>query len=283
MVRYHHPLWHRVKVTLGVLALATSLGVFMFPFFWMISSSLKTLREVSVFPPPVLPASPQWDNYAVAFERAPLMRYGLNSLIVCVAVILGVIVLSLLASYALVFLDFRLKGVVFLALLAPQMVAPVSLMLPLFMILHRAGLLNTLPALIIPYTVLYSPFAIFLLRGYLQSLPRDLVEAARVDGASELWTLTQVIAPLTRPALATVAVFCFIWSWNEFLFAMVYVQRPLLRTISVGLALLQSVPNFPPQTNIIMAAATAVTVPVLLLFITMQRQFIGGMTAGAVK
>jgi len=249
----------------------------------MISSSLKTLREVSVFPPPVLPASPQWDNYAVAFERAPLMRYGLNSLIVCVAVILGVIVLSLLASYALVFLDFRLKGVVFLALLAPQMVAPVSLMLPLFMILHRAGLLNTLPALIIPYTVLYSPFAIFLLRGYLQSLPRDLVEAARVDGASELWTLTQVIAPLTRPALATVAVFCFIWSWNEFLFAMVYVQRPLLRTISVGLALLQSVPNFPPQTNIIMAAATAVTVPVLLLFITMQRQFIGGMTAGAVK
>jgi len=283
MVRYHHPLWHRVKVTLGVLALATSLGVFMFPFFWMISSSLKTLREVSVFPPPVLPASPQWDNYAVAFERAPLIRYGLNSLIVCVAVILGVIVLSLLASYALVFLDFRLKGVVFLALLAPQMVAPVSLMLPLFMILHRAGLLNTLPALIIPYTVLYSPFAIFLLRGYLQSLPRDLVEAARVDGASELWTLTQVIAPLTRPALATVAVFCFIWSWNEFLFAMVYVQRPLLRTISVGLALLQSVPNFPPQTNIIMAAATAVTVPVLLLFITMQRQFIGGMTAGAVK
>lgn len=283
MVRYHHPLWHRVKVFLGALALATSLGVFMFPFFWMISSSLKTLREVSVFPPPVLPETPQWENYTVAFERAPLMRYGLNSLIVCLAVIVGVIVLSLLASYALVFLEFRLKGVVFLALLAPQMVAPVSLMLPLFMILHRVGLLNTLPALIIPYTVLYSPFAIFLLRGYLQSLPRDLVEAARVDGASELWTLTQVIAPLTRPALATVAVFCFIWSWNEFLFAMVYVQRPLLRTISVGLALLQSVPNFPPQTNIIMAAATAVTVPVLLLFITMQRQFIGGMTAGAVK
>ena len=169
----------------GRLALATSLGVFMFPFFWMISSSLKTLREVSVFPPPVLPETPQWENYTVAFERAPLMRYGLNSLIVCVAVILGVIVLSLLASYALVFLDFRLKGVVFLALLAPQMVAPVSLMLPLFMILHRVGLLNTLPALIIPYTVLYSPFAIFCCgatcRACLGTSSRP-----RVDGASDV-------------------------------------------------------------------------------------------------
>lgn len=283
MAAYRQLLWHRFTVMLGIIVLAFSLGLFMFPFFWMISSSLKTLREVSIFPPPFFPAVPQWDNYVVAFTKAPLFRYGLNSLIVCVSVILGVIILSLLASYAVVFLDFRFKSFVFLTLLAPQMVAGVSLMLPLFMILHNMGLLNTLPALIIPYTVLYSPFSVFLLRGYLQTLPRDLVEAARVDGASELWTLTRVIVPLTRPALATVAVFCFIWSWNEFLFAMVYVQRPLLRTISVGLALLQSVPNFPPQTNIIMAAATAVTVPVLVLFATMQRQFIGGMTAGAVR
>lgn len=269
--------------TFSILVLLIALIIFMFPFFWMVSCSLKTLREVSVFPPPILPEVPQFENYPTAFRSAPLLRYGLNSLIICSSVIVLVVSLTSLATYALVYLDFRGKRWVFLALLAPQMVAPVSLMLPLFMVLHRVKILNTLPALIIPYTVMYSPFSIFLLRGYLQTIPRDLVEAARVDGASEFWIMLRVIFPLLKPALGTVAIFCFIWSWNEFLFAMVYVQKPLLRTISVGLALLQSVPNFPPQTNIILAAATAVTLPVLALFAVMQRQFIEGMTAGAVK
>ena len=110
-----------------------------------------------------------------------------------------------------------------------------------------------------------------------------MAESARIDGASEPWILARIIFPLAKPALATVALFCFIWSWNEFLFALIYLQKTLLRTISVGIALLQSVPNFPPETNVIMAAATAVTLPVLLLFSFTQRQFIQGMTAGAVK
>jgi ABC-type glycerol-3-phosphate transport system permease component len=249
----------------------------------MVSCSLKTLREVSVFPPPVLPAEPQWENYVTAFTRAPLFKYALNSLIVSVSVIVMTIVLTVVATYALVFLEFRGKELVFLTLLAPQMVSGVILLLPLFMVLHSFKLLNTLPALIVPYTVLYAPFGVFLLRGYMETIPKEMVEAARVDGASELWTLTRVIFPLAKPALATVALFCFIWSWNEFLFALVYLQKPELRTISVGIALLQSVPNFPPQTNIILAAATAVTMPVLILFSFTQKQFIQGMTAGAVK
>ena len=188
-----------------------------------------------------------------------------------------------MAAYTLVFLQFRGKEGIYLMLMAPQMVAGVTLMLPLFTVLHRLKMLNTLPALIIPYAVLYSPFSIMLLRGYLETIPKDLVDAARVDGATEFGTLIRVIMPLLRPPLATVAIFLFIWSWNEFLFAMVYIQKPLLRTISVGIALLQSVPNFPPQTNIILAAATAVTLPVLTLFSFMQRQFIEGMTQGAIK
>jgi hypothetical protein len=147
----------------------------------------------------------------------------------------------------------------------------------------QLGMLNKLQSLIIPYTVLYCPFSIMLLRSYLSTIPKELVEAARVDGASEPWILARVIFPLARPALATVALFCFIWSWNEFLFALVYVPKPDMRTISVGLALLQAVPQFPPEMNIIMAAAAAVTLPVLLLFSVAQRQFIEGMTAGAVK
>jgi len=272
-----------ISRTLGIITLIVSLVVFMFPFFWMISCSLKTLGEVSVFPPPILPAKAQFVNYLVAFQSAPLLRYGLNSLIVCISVIILVIGMTSLAAYALVFLDIRFKKVVFLILMAPQMVAGVTLMLPLFIVLLELKLLNTLPALIIPYAVLYSPFSTMLLRGYLQTLPKDLVEAARVDGATELWTLTRVIFPLLKPALGTVAIFCFIWSWNEFLYAMVFIQKPMLRTVSVGLALLNSIPNFPPQTNIILAAATAITIPVLVVFATMQRQFIEGITAGAVK
>jgi len=272
-----------ISRALGIITLILSLAVFMFPFFWMISCSLKTLGEVSVFPPPVFPAKAQFVNYQVAFQSAPLLRYGLNSLIVCISVIVLVIVMTSLAAYALVFLDIRFKRIVFLILMAPQMVAGVTLMLPLFLVLNELKMLNTLPALIVPYSVLYSPFSTMLLRGYLQTLPKDLVEAARVDGASELWTLTRVIFPLLKPALGTVAIFCFIWSWNEFLFAMVFIQKPIMRTVSVGLALLNSIPNFPPQTNIILAAATAITLPVLIVFATMQRQFIEGITAGAVK
>ena len=267
----------------AAILLFVTLFVFMFPFFWMISTSLKSFGETRMFPPPLLPEVARFDNYTRAFQSAPLLRYGLNSLVICLSVIVLICGLTSMAAYALAYLNFRGKRFVFLALMSPQMVAGVTLMLPLFEVLRRAGVLNTLAALIIPYTVLYSPFSIFLLRGYLQSIPKDLVEAARVDGASEFWILTRVIIPLLRPALGTVAIFAFIWSWNEFLFAMVFIQNPPLRTVSVGLALLQAVPNFPPETNLIFAAATAITLPVLILFSTMQKQFIEGMTAGAVK
>jgi len=181
--------WQQLRRVLAIAILCVVSGVFVFPFFWMISCSLKTLREVMVFPPPILPAVPQFENYATAFSRAPLMRYGLNSLVVCVSVIVLTIVLSTMAAYALVFLEFRGKEGVYLMLLAPQMVAGVTLMLPLFMVLHKLKMLNTLPALIIPYTVLFSPFSMMLLRGYLETIPKELVEAGRVDGASELWIL----------------------------------------------------------------------------------------------
>lgn len=257
--------------------------IFVFPFFWMISCSLKTLREVSVFPPPILPAVPQWANYREAFTRAPLLRYAVNSLIICGAVVILTNLLAAMAAYALVFLNFRGKELVFLVLLSPQMVSGVILLLPLFLVLLRLRLLNGYMALIIPYTVLYAPFCVHFFRRYMETLPRELVEAARVDGASEFWAMLRIVAPLIKPALGTGALFCFIWSWNEFLFALVYVQKPDLRTVSVGLALLESVPNFPPQTNVIMAAATAITVPILILFALTQRQFIQGLTAGAVK
>lgn len=274
---------HRLRRVFSVVILLVSVAVFVFPFFWMISCSFKTFREVSIFPPPILPAQLHWQNYVDAFSRAPLFKYGLNSLIVSGSVIVILGILSAMAAYALVFLEFRAKELVFLILLTPQMISGVVLMLPLFGVLHKLHLLNTLPALILPYTVIFAPFSVFLLRGYLATIPKELVEAARVDGALELWILSRVIFPLIKPALATVALFSFIWSWNEFPFALVYVQKPDLRTITVGLALLESLPYFPPQTNIILAAATAVTLPVLILFSMAQRQLIQGITAGAVR
>lgn len=276
-------IWSPVRSSLAVTVLLVVLILFLFPFFWMISSSLKTLGEVSTFPPPILPAVPQWANYTTAFERAPLLQYSWNTIIVAGSVIVLTITLTVMAAYALVFLEFRGKELIFLILLAPQMVAGVILLLPLFVVLLQFKMLNTYWSLIIPYTVLFAPFGVMLLRGYLETVPRDLVDAARVDGATEIWTLFRIIFPLAKPALATVALFCFIWSWNEFLFALVYIQKPALRTISVGIALLESVPNFPRETNIILAASAAITLPVLILFIIAQRQFIEGITAGSVK
>lgn len=272
-----------VRRTLALILLFIAVVVFIFPFFWMISCSLKTMREVSIFPPPILPAMPQWENYRTAFTRAPLLRYGLNSLIVSLSVVVLTNLFSIMAAYALVFLKFRGKEIVFLVLLSPQMIAGVILLLPLFVVLLKLGLLNKYPALIIPYTVLYAPFCIMFFRRYMETLPKEMVEAARVDGASEFWTMLRVILPLLRPAVGTGALMCFIWSWNEFLYALIYIQKPDMRTISVGIALLQSLPNFPPETQIILAAATAITVPILLVFSLSQRQFIEGMTAGAVK
>ncbi|MHB1296298.1 MAG: carbohydrate ABC transporter permease [Anaerolineae bacterium] len=257
--------------------------IFVFPYFWMVSSSLKTLREVTATPPSLFPVVPQWENYVIAFTKAPLVKYGGNTLIICVCVIVGALSLASFASYALVFLNFRGKELVFLMLLAPQLITGVVLLLPLFSVMNSLKLLNTYWALIIPYTVMYQPFIVALLRGYLETIPRELVEAARIDGGSELWIALRVIIPLAKPILATGALFCFIWSWTEFLFALIFIQKPELRTITVGLALLQSVPNFPPQTNVIMAGAAAVTLPTLILFVFAQRQFIQGLTAGAVK
>jgi ABC-type glycerol-3-phosphate transport system permease component len=275
--------WVNIRRGLAVTLLVVALVVFLFPFFWMISSSLKTLREVHVFPPPVLPETPQWQNYVTAFQRAPLIRYGLNTLVISSLVIVITITLSVMAAYALVFLQFRGKELIYQILLTPQVVAGVILLLPLFIVLQRLKMLNTYWALIIPYTVLYAPFSVMMVRGYMETVPKDLVDSARVDGASELWTLFRIIFPLVKPAVATVAIFCFIWSWNEFLFALVFIQKPDLRTISVGIALLQSIPNFPPETNIILAASAAVTLPVLIVFAFAQREFIQGITAGAIK
>lgn len=275
--------WQSVRLTLIFVLLIIATLIFIFPFFWMISSSLKTLAESHTAPPPVFPASPQWQNYTTAFQNAPLLRYGLNTLIIALGVIGLTVTLAMMAGYALVFLNFRGKELMYMILLAPQIIAGVILLLPLFSVLNFLKMLNSYWSLIIPYTVLFAPFSVMLIRGYMSSIPKELVDAARVDGASEVYILFKVIFPLLRPAVATVTLFCFIWTWNEFLFALVYIQKPDLRTISVGIALLQSLPGFPPATNIILAASAAVTIPVLILFTLTQKQFIQGMTAGAVK
>ncbi len=276
-IRYY--IWR----SMGMSVLLCALVIFVFPYFWMISSSLKTMPEVTGTPPVLLPKALQWGNYVTAFTRAPLLRYGGNTLIICISVILLALGLALMAAYALVFLEFRGKELVFLTLLAPQLITGVVLLLPLFSVLNMLKMLNTYWALIIPYTVMYQPFVVALLRGYLETIPKELVEAARIDGGTEFWIALRVVTPLAKPILATGALFCFIWAWTEFLFALIFIQKPEMRTVTVGVALLQSIPNFPPQTNVIMAGAAAVTLPTLIVFIFAQRQFIQGLTAGAVK
>jgi multiple sugar transport system permease protein len=249
------------------------------PFLWMVSTSLMKEMDVFQYPPRLWPADPQWANYPRALTFLPFGRFFLNSAIMAVGVVTAQLVSCSLAAYAFSRLRFAGREGVFGAYLATMMIPQIVTLLPVYLIVQSLGWLNTFWALILPFA--HSVWGTFLLRQFFSSLPHELEESARLDGASEFTILVRIVLPLARPALATLAVFAFLSTWQAFLWPLLATDRMAMRPVEVGVAMFQSLysRNWPYQ----MAAAVTAMVPVLLLFALAQRQFMRGIALTGLK
>jgi multiple sugar transport system permease protein len=244
----------------------------------MVMTSIQTPQEALHFPP-VLPSGIHWQNYTNAFHSAPFGRFFLNSAIVTGACVLGNLVLCSLAGYAFARLHFFGRDVLFVVVLATLMVPFQVVMIPTFLIVKDLGLIDSLGALILPNLV--TPFGIFLMRQFFRTLPVELEEAARIDGCSRLGTLVRVVLPLSGPALATLAVITFLYSWNDFLWPLIAIQSEKHMTLQLGLSSFQGA--HATSWTLLMAGNVMAVLPMLLVFLVAQRQFVNSIAAAGVK
>jgi multiple sugar transport system permease protein len=248
---------------------------FLLPFLWMIATSLKQSQDVFTYPPSFFPNSFEWRNYIAGWTVLPFNTFLKNSLIVTLANVVGNLISCSLVAYGFARLRGRGRDFLFLLLLATLMIPREVTIVPRFLLFQRTGLVNTLWPLILPAWFGY-PFFIFLLRQFFMSIPQDLDEAARIDGASSLRILTSVILPLSKPALATVAVFAFIGNWTNILDPLIYIRSQELYTLALGLNLFRGVNLI--QFNLLMAVSLITLLPVLVVFFVSQRLFVQGVT-----
>jgi len=247
------------------------------PFIWMISTSLKPMAEVFKFPPQLLSANPQPANYLRIFSTIPFGRAITNSLIVAVSVTLLQLIVCSMAAYAFSSLRFRGREVLFLIYLAALMVPSQVTLIPNFILIRNLGWIDTYQGLILPYA--FSSFGTFLLRQYMKTIPRDLIEAARIDGASHFQIYLTLILPLARPALGALAIFTFVAQWNNFLWPLITVTKPEMQVTTVALARLQG--QFNTDWPLLMTGSVLAIVPMLVVFALGNRSFISGITAGS--
>lgn len=263
-----------LNVALVALAVAT-LG----PLLWMVAASLMPVGEASAVPPRLLPSRPTLEHYAALFERLELGRYVRNSLILSSAVTALSLLLNSLAGYAFAKLRFRGRDRLFKALLVVLVVPAQVAMLPLFLLLRALGLVNSLWGVIIPGMA--SVFGIFLMRQYAVTLPDEIFEVARIDGASEWRIYRSLVLPLCRPILATLGAFTFMGTWNDFMWPLIVLTDQSRYTLPVAIANLMG--EHVQDIELMMASAVLTVLPVLLLFLALQRHYLAGITLGGVK
>ncbi|MDP9374412.1 MAG: carbohydrate ABC transporter permease [Chloroflexota bacterium] len=277
----HRSNWRRYSsaiVKYALLLLAG--GVFFVPLFWMASASLKDLREIYTFPPQWIPTSPRWGNYVDAWNAAPFGRFYLNTLITTAVGVGAELLFGTLTAYAFVFLPFPRKNLLFLVLLAALMIPIQVTMLPNYLTVANLGWLNSYPGIIVPGASV--AFGTFLFRQHFLTLPREILEAARLEGAGHLQLLWRIVLPLSRPIFVTVGLIALVNKWNDFLWPLIVTNRITMRVLPVGLAYLFDQEGN-SQWGIIMAATIFVVLPILAVFAWAQRHIIAGLTAGATK
>ena len=253
-----------------------------FPLLWLISSSLKSPREFASITPSLFPKDINFSNYTDALEEQGLVRGLMNSLQISIATTILVLIVSLPVAYALARFRSRLRPVTNGWILVSQVFPVILIVIPLFMILRPLHLTNTIPGVVIVYMVWSMPFALWMLQGYVAAVPRELEEAASVDGAGRLRTIVSIVMPLLRPGLIATAMFTFISAWNEFFFALVLLQDPELKTLPLVLARFVGAEG-QVQFGPLAAASVLATVPSLVFFAFLQRRLTSGLLSGAVK
>lgn len=274
---------HKIAQTARYLLLTVALLCALAPVYWMLTISFKTEVEQFAVPPPWFVFTPTANHYHDAFVTRGFGNYLLNSAIVAVASTACALVIGTLAAYALARfqLPWRLNRRLSLWILSTRMFPAIVTAVPLFLMMRDVHLLNTRLSLIIVYTGFNLPFVVWMMRGFFADLPRDLEEAALVDGDSRMGALVRVVLPLVSPGLAATAVFCLIVSWNEFLFALVLTQTDASTTLPVGIA--GSVTQFEIKWGVMSAAATVAVVPILVFALSLQKYLVRGLSMGAVK
>jgi multiple sugar transport system permease protein len=266
----------RLLRTVLVYALLLGLSaMFLLPFLWMVSTSLKQQQDVFSYPPSFFPNSFEWRNYIDGWTILPFTTFLVNSLIVTLSNVVGNLISCSLVAFGFARLRARGRDVLFLLLLATLMIPREVTIVPRFLLFSQLGLVNTLWPLILPAWFGYA-FFIFLLRQFFLSIPQELDDAARIDGASTLRILVEIILPLSGPALATVAIFAFIGNWTNLLDPLIYLRSQELYTLALGLNLFRGV-NF-TQFNLLMAVSIITLIPVLVVFFLSQKLFVQGVT-----
>ncbi len=271
------------KLLSGILGYSIAILVaflFLLPLFWMLSSSLKPNYQVLEFPPRWLPNPVQWQNYPEALTYLPFGRYGLNTLYITLMTTAGNILSCTLVAYGFARLKAPGKDVLFLLLLATMMLPYPVTMIPIYIGFNKLGWVNTFRPLIVP-AFFGSAFYIFLLRQFFLTIPAELEDAARIDGANIWQTLWYVILPVIKPAIATVGIFSFQSTWNDFLAPLIYLHDQSKYTLSLGLSFFRS--NYDVRWAYLMAASLTVTLPIIFLFFIAQRTFIEGITLTGLK
>jgi multiple sugar transport system permease protein len=247
------------------------------PFAWMLTTSIKPDAEVFRYPPSVLTDAPQWQNYLDIFSAIPFGRAFLNSVIVTLTITLAQLLVCSMAAYAFSCMSFRGREPLFLIYLAALMVPPQVTIIPNFMLVRTLGWIDTYQGLILPFA--FSSFGTFLLRQYFKTIPRELLEAARLDNCGHWRIFFFIVLPLAKPALGALAIFAFVSQWNNFLWPLITTTRPEMQTVTVALSTLQG--QYNTDWPLLMTGSVLAVAPVLVVFILGNRAFISGLTAGS--
>jgi multiple sugar transport system permease protein len=271
-------IWSKVGLYVALLAGAIFAGG---PVLWMLSSSFKSNADIFAYPPQLISKSFSAMAYAAVFNDPQELRFFINSYVVGLSVTALTILVAILAAYALSRYKFLLKEPLKVIIIGVQAIPPITLIIPLFGVVIALHLYNSYEGLIFTYLVFTLPYSVIMMTAYFNSLPRELDEAARIDGAGTMRTLFRILLPLARPGLVAVGFYAFMISWNEYLFALTLTQTNNMRTVPVGLELLMGQYNY--QWNQIMAMSVLGCLPVVILFLIFQRNFVGGLSAGSVK
>ncbi len=274
--RFH---FRPARILLYLLVIGGAL-IYAMPFIWMLSTSVKPQAEIFLIPPRWLPSVWQWQNYTLPWENLPMLTFYKNTIIVTGLNIIGTLASSSIVAFAFARMRFRGRGVLFIVVLATMMLPRQVTLIPLYLIWSKLGMLNTFGPLVIP-SFFGHAFSIFLLRQYMMAIPLEMDEAARIDGASWFQLYWRIILPLSTPALGVVAIYAFTTHWNDFLEPLIYLNRPNMFTLPLGLGLLNG--RYGGEMQQIMAQTALSILPVLLVFFLTQRSYMQGVVVSGVK
>lgn len=252
------------------------------PFFWMISTSLKEKIDIYKFPPEWIPDPVMWSNYTKALSIYPFPLYTMNTFIIVVFVLAGALLSTSFSTYGFARLQAPGRDVIFVVLLATMMLPSAITMVPLYLFFNKLNWIDTFLPLIVP-AWFGNAFFIFLLRQFYMGIPRELEDAAKIDGCNTYSTWYRIMVPLTRPVLATIAVFSFIWTFNDFMGPLIYLTDETNRTIALGLSYFQGSARSTPELHLLMAATMYSIIPCILLFFFAQKLFVKGIVFTGVK